>query len=427
MRHSSQEKSKAFYLTLREIRFRPGNFVLSFVSVLAAVSALVVVSVFLGSHEEQIRQELTLRQTQTSQLLSESDDVVKRAMSRLGFNIVLLSSGQELGDWYREEYAQVTIPESTAEALKAASLETVERIVPVLRRRLEWKEQDRTVIVLGVGEEARAIPEDEQASFLRPVERGSVHLGYSLHSGLGLQPGDTVQIEGRSFRVDQNNPSRGSVDDLTVYMHLADAQALLDQPDSINEILALQTPKAWSDVEAVRREITNEFPGLQIIEYSEKAIMNARARYHTLDARAKRFEIEQTKRLKTMQATRLLAWGVLGLVILIASVWLALLSLGNVGERQGEIGILSALGYPRSRVVAVFLWRAVILAIGGAVGGTIIGALAAGLTGASILMALQPAVFLNALLLAVLICGLAAVVSVYRVLRLDPAAILCEI
>ncbi|MFW6303756.1 MAG: ABC transporter permease, partial [Candidatus Sumerlaeota bacterium] len=190
-------------------------------------------------------------------MLSESDDVVKRAVSHLGFNIVLLSSEQQLGDWYREEFARVTIPESTAEALKSATLETIERAVPVLRWRMDWQERDREVIVLGVGEEAGAIPEDEQAAFLHPVERETVHLGYRLHSALDLKPGDTLQIKGRSFRVAQNNPSRGSVDDLTVYMHLTDAQELLDQSGRINEILALQTPKAWNDVEAVRREISD--------------------------------------------------------------------------------------------------------------------------------------------------------------------------
>ena len=64
------------------------------------------------------------------------------------------------------------------------------------------------------------------------------------------------------------------------------------------------------------------------------------------------------------------------LVIVACAVWVGFLALSNVRERRSEIGILRALGFRSRQILMLFLSRAVIIGLIGAVLGTAAGLLA---------------------------------------------------
>lgn len=61
------------------------------------------------------------------------------------------------------------------------------------------------------------------------------------------------------------------------------------------------------------------------------------------------------------------------ILILVCAAWVGTLAMMNVRERKQEIGILRALGYSAGKITALFLGKALLLGILGAVLGFIIG------------------------------------------------------
>ncbi len=428
MSRSASHYLSGMRLAMREIHYRLGNFALAMLSIAIAVGVFFTTLGFLNQHTLNLQAELDMQRARTDQQLMDAEAAIEHAMARLGFNLTIIPAKQQLGDWYREDFAEKTMPEETLIELEEATPETLERLTGVLRWRLEWPEHERTVVITGVGDNAKKIPHTDRENFLRPVPRGQVEVGYSLHRNLDISEGDTIGIKGRSFTVIAVRSSLGTMDDLTLFMNLHDAQALLDKEGRINEIRALQSPEAWRDIEAVRSELAKINPDLKVIERSEEALMNARTRLNTIEAHKKLLSTEYERKADTLRATRLLVWLILSLVMFAATVWLALLTIGNVGERQSEVGILAALGYDNTGIIGVFLWRTFFSVIPGCVIGY-----AGGLAFAAIVQSgrlgpafVAPGLYLQGFFLAAAICGFSAMAAVYKLRRIEPAAILAR-
>ncbi len=72
-----------------------------------------------------------------------------------------------------------------------------------------------------------------------PVAKGTVELGAELGRRLGVTGGGKLELRGRSYDVASVRPEKGTRDDLTIYMLLADAQSLLGLEGRISEINAI--------------------------------------------------------------------------------------------------------------------------------------------------------------------------------------------
>jgi hypothetical protein len=135
---------------------------------------------------------------------------LKKAMQHLGYNAIVLPKDQSLGDWYAEDFAANTMPESRAAQL-AGTRELVDRYLPQLRQKLTWEERQWMILVVGVGRE-RILDTSvcEGAPLARTIPRGSCVVGYELHNALGLKTGqETVRDSQMSGRTGQQGRHRG--------------------------------------------------------------------------------------------------------------------------------------------------------------------------------------------------------------------------
>jgi len=89
-----------------------------------------------------------------------------------------------------------------------------------------------------------------------------------------------------------------------------------------------------------------------------------------------------------------------------------------------EYGTLKAMGVPNGAVVGVILLQAVLSAtVGIAAGGALAFAARTALRGANLTVALSPGLIAATTVLTVVMCAVAALLSIGKVLRLDPAAV----
>ncbi len=420
-------------LVVKEILHRRLNFVLGLLSVVLAVGCLVGALTLLKVHDLRTRWVLERKEAETRTRLATLSDDVRKAMLKLGFNVVILPRDLNLADWYAEDYASKYMPEEYVSRLAQADIITIRHLLPSLQQKVKWPERKRTIILVGTRGEVPSLHQDPSKPLVEPVPEGTAVVGSELHQSLGLKEGDTVTVLGREFTVARCHGERGSKDDITVWISLKEAQELLDKRGLINAILALECVCAEADVAKVRFEIARILPDTQVVERGSRALARAEARGKV--AAEARAALEQEKRSRgLLRREREKLASVLVPVVMVASaVWIAVLAFENVRERRSEIAILRALGLRSRQILLAFLGKAVACGLLGGVLGLLVGYTMGRRLGITLeqfeaepQVLVEPKVMLLALVLAPLLTGLAAWLPATLAAHQDPAEILRE-
>ena len=423
-------------LVLKEIRYRKLSFVLGLISVAVAVGSFVGAVTLLEVHDLRTGQILAEKQAVLKKQLATLQDDVRKAMLKLGFNVVILPKDQDLGDWHADDAGSRTMPEDYVHRLAESGVVTVRHFLPSLQQRIFWPERKRTIILVGTRGEVPNLHKGPREPMVQPVPDGKMVLGHELSRSLGLGIGDRAVLLGRTYTVHRFAEERGNKDDITVWIPLQEAQELLGQEGRINAVLALQCLCAGKGVAKVREDIARVLPNTQVVEMGTRVLARAEARTRVgEDARAS-LEQEKQTRLKLRSEREGIASILTSLVIVACAVWVGFLALSNVRERRPEIGILRALGYRSRQILMLFLSRAVVIGLIGAVLGTVTGLLAGRQVGLALEEGaidvggvgslLDPMQMVLALLMAPLLSMVASWIPSVMAAQHDPAEILRE-
>ena len=419
-------------LIFKEIRHRKLSFALGVLAVAAAAGAWVGVWSVLESHDLRTALILQHKEAQTKARMAELDDAVRKAMLRLGFNIVVLPKDQKLDDWYGEDTSSQFLPETYIHTLSTSRVVTVQHILPTLQQKVKWPETRRTIILVGTRGEIPGA--DAKKPLLQPVAPGAIILGHELHDSLGLKVGDKLKLLGREFTVAQCHAMRGNKDDITAWIHLRDAQELLEKPGLISAILALECACAWADLPKVRQELTALLPGTRVIERGSEALARAEARRKVSEEAQASLVFEREHRANLRRERERLGAVLVPGVLFASAVALMALMLANVRARRTEIGLLRALGVGGGKILALFLGKAFLAGLAGGLLGVALGWLAGRQWGAALEASAPEAAavqfnavyLLLALVLAPALAMLASWIPAAWAARQDPAAILAE-
>jgi len=418
-------------LVLREILHRKINFCLSVLGVILAVICVIGTLGMLRAHDAHTDRIIQQMEESTRAEMATLEDEIRKSMKGLGFNIYIFPQDQEMSEVYAQGYASKTMPEEYVSRLAESDIVTVNHLLPSLTQKLKWPEQERIVILIGIRGEVPLAHRDPKSPLIDPVPPGNVVLGYELHRSLGIEAGQTILFMDNEFTVEKCHPERGSKDDITIWMNLADVQQLLGKPGRINAIQALECNCATIDrIGEIRRELMAILPDTQIIETGSTALARAEAR-NTAKAVSQQqiaAKIEQRARLRG-ERERFSAV-LLPLVSVFSILWVGMLSFINVRERIPEIGILGALGVKSRTILAAFLGRAFAAGLVGAVLGVLI-AVTAGpalqdrvFQGHSLTSLLTGKEWLVPLVTAPLLACLAAWLPSFAASQRDPAVVL---
>lgn len=380
-----------WHLVVREIKHRKLNFLLGLLSVAVAVGCLIGAETLLTADELVTQQILSEKQKDVETAIGEHQaavekagkelqDSVRKQMLGLGFNVLILPEKQSLSEIHLDGTMTSTMPESYVDQLAQSKIMTVNHLLPSVTKRILWEEQDRDVILVGTRGEVPIQHRGMKKPLLDEVAPGKIVLGHELHTQLNLKPGDTVTLNGKEFTVTKTHDERGSVDDVTVWINLGEAQEMLGMQNLINAILALECECAGDRISQIRAEISEILPGTQVIEKYSQAVTRAESRAKAKEtaelalAQAKR-DGEQQLALETQSRQQLedkhagFAAVLVPVVILGSMMTIGLLAFANSRQRSEEVAILRAIGLTARQLMVVFLSKAAIVGLlGGLIG-----------------------------------------------------------
>lgn len=279
----------------------------------------------------------------------------------IGSNVVILPSAVDQVAYHLQGgYSEETMNEAVLEQLleHRASLN---HLIPMLEEPTEIGfNQNRSAARL-VGLSASVpMPGRPKSPMQRAIAKEQVQLGSQVAEALGIQRDEPAQvtIAGRSLSVARVNRSNGTWQDAAVLVDLELAQSLLDKPNQLSRIEAIEC----TSEECARTGLDSDVVlSNELARITDQAVLLRRDQM--ADAR---FNIRSLNRANLSIIQNSL-WIMLALAIVAMTCW-------NTLQRRNETGVLQAIGYGPARLMLLLVGRSVIL--------TLIGAFLGGLAGA---------------------------------------------
>jgi len=416
-----------------EIGYRKLSFALGCVSVAVAVGAIAVSTALLRGHDLRTEKLIEMKEAKTRAEMAKMEDDYRVIMKRMGYNVMILHQKQDVAELHASGYPSVTMPEADAERLAAAGLPTLNHLLPVLQKRMDWPETGEKILLTGVrGQMPLPGGKGARAPIMAPVPAGSVALGHVIAARVDVTAGEKVTLMGEVFNVERVEAVRGTADDMAVWVGLEKAQEWLDEPGRINGILALECVCHAEALGQIVEQVTGVLPDAQVFEFTSKVQGRAEARKRAAETRKTALQAELKQRLDLRGERERLMAAVQPLAVAGGGLWMLLLAYGNTRDRRSEIGMLRAIGVREKQVLALFLGKAALMGtIGSMVGiaaGLWAGCLASGVALAwrEIWWLAGGRALLPVFLMGPLLGCLATLWPAIRAARQDPADVLGE-
>ncbi|NLP12212.1 FtsX-like permease family protein [bacterium] len=415
-------------LVIKEILHRRINFFSGLVSVVLSIAVLIGVLFTLAMLDQQTARVLAEKEKETAARMEALQDDYRKIMKLLGFNLLIIPQNQKLADYFEEEQVTEYMPAFYADRLANAKLVTIQHILPSLQQKIYWPEKNRTIILIGTRGEIAAADARIREPLLVAVPWDHAVVGYELSQSLRLKPQDQITLLGHTFTVQSCNEERGSKDDISIWIDLKQAQQLLNKPEQINAILALKCHCHGNDIDQVRRDIAEILPGVQVIEQAGKVVTRAEARDRAKEEAAASMAAEIANRKKLRSELERFSSLLTPLVFVVSAVWLTSLFFINVRDRRSEVGLLRACGASDRKVMSLFLIKALMMGIIGALFGYLLGALIAVMRNPDgrLIDVINIPFFILAMLTAMTLSLIASWIPALCAARQDPALILRE-
>jgi putative ABC transport system permease protein len=320
-------------IIIKEIVHRKLNFIFGAVAVTMAVA--LVVSFFTMS--------------------SASNRETIRLTRDMGFNLRIIPKETDMNDFWTNGYSGITMPENYVLKFNQFKDFSYAHLATTLHERITWQGKD--VILTGLTLKEVEPSGRAKSPMIFTIEKGTVQIGYEVAKAFKIKKGETIHLLDEQFFVAKVLPENGSDDDIRIFMQLPDAQQVLNKKGQINEIkalncLCLSDPDA-NPLDILRDQLEKVLPQAKVV--LNKTIAMARERQRIMVVNYFSF--------------------ILPIVIFVCAAWIGMLAMLNVKDRKQEIGVLRALGYGADKVAVLFLGRAILIGVIGAIVGFVIGTL----------------------------------------------------
>jgi hypothetical protein len=358
-------------VVVKELSMRRTGAMLAGCAVALVTGGLVAASGSLRSFEKKEDAVLREKELQTSNAAARFENEYRSITTNMGFTFRVLPPGQNETNFFSDGFCRRTMPQKGPTVQAVSKTPGVEFVVPVLRQKVWWPEQRRWVVLCGTASASDSNGNRVRRSLNVPAFSGATIAGFEIGGDLHLARGGEIQMLGRKLRIDTLADQRGSIDDITLWLQLSDAQRILSSPGTINELWIWTLPSAQSKDFA--RQLINAVAPATVVEITPRVVVRQRSMLAAAVAAAASVQRERALALSASLRRHKMARKTAAIGIIAAVVWVSLLSFVNVFARRREIGVLRAMGFETIGIVFLCACRSAAIGVTGAIAGCLAG------------------------------------------------------
>ncbi|MFH1116477.1 MAG: FtsX-like permease family protein [Pseudomonadota bacterium] len=183
-----------------------------------------------------------------------------------------------------------------------------------------------------------------------PKAEDEVLMGKEAAERFRVNPGSTVDIKGKTFKVAGVLQPTGSQDDGLVFMSLPVSQQLFNKQGKVGMVEVAALCKNCPITEIVA-QISAAIPAAKVTAVQQVV----------------------EGRMDTLHNFRKFSLGISALILLVGSMVVFVTMMGSVAERTREIGIFSAIGFRRSHIMKIILLEAFVVSLIAGIAGYLAG------------------------------------------------------
>lgn len=174
----------------------------------------------------------------------------------------------------------------------------------------------------------------------QPKADDEILVGKEAAERFKVNPGSTLDVKGKTFKVAGVLQPTGSQDDSLVFMSLPVSQELFGKQGKVGMIEVAALCKNCPITEIVS-QISGAIPTAKVTAVQQVV----------------------AGRMDTLRNFRKFSLGISALVLLVGSMVVFVTMMGSVTERTREIGIFSAIGFRRSHIMKIILLEAFVVSL----------------------------------------------------------------
>jgi putative ABC transport system permease protein len=355
----------------RELVHKKFGFLTGVLSLIIATTGFVAVTILLKGDELATEQIFIDKERELREEMLRLEDDYRIIMRNMGYNILVLNSEQSMPELESKGYPTTYMDYGDVWKIAESGMKTLNHLLPILQEKIHWKEKNFDILLTGIRGQVPVyskpghLTEDHEyrSPIMERIPDGKADLGEEVAASLNLRPGDEITIKGEHFVVNKIHPRKGTRDDLSVWIPLDKAQAILGKPEKINGILALECVCATEELGQVRKEVNAVLPHAQVFEFSSLIAARSDVRKRASALHEEILTAEMVHQMEMRKEKEKVASILISLLLAGASIWIFVLILNNVRERKHEIGILRAIGFKRHQVLYIFLGKSILMGI----------------------------------------------------------------
>lgn len=237
---------------------------------------------------------------------------------------------------------------SEAKVAVAARVAGVHDVIPTLISKL----RDQEMVTIGLPQMIVGVPPDQArllagdpplaaGRWLEAGDRRAAVVGHAVAVQEHLTAGGAITLRNRPFRVAGVLAHTGALEDQQVFVPLAAAQAVLNRPHLLTNIVIIPEPNR--NLPALAADLRRAFPALQTLTPADLGAQVSQA----------------------LAQWRLLTVGTGLLALVVGSLCIVITMVVAVRERTAEIGIKKVVGASTGQIVWEYLVESVATAWGG--------------------------------------------------------------
>jgi putative ABC transport system permease protein len=285
-------------------------------------------------------------------------------LDRFGANIIVTPKARSLDLAYGGlALGGVTVESAMLTDLDVAKVRSIHHgrrisaVAPKLAGTVELA--GRQVLLVGVNfRQERGLKSWWEIHGAMPASHDEVLAGAEIARALGLAPGHTLLIHGRTLRVAGIGTPTGSVEDAAILADLARAQQILGRPGAVSFIEISALCKGCP-IDEIVGQLAAALPHARVAPIRQAVAARERA---------------------VLQFTRF-GYAVAALVLIVSALVVLTTTMSAVVERTQELGVLRAVGFRRAQIARVVLIETIVAAAAGGLAGWVAGSAVAWCSG----------------------------------------------